>query len=60
MNQALNFDSAAKFAHFNFWLGYLVAQKAQRPAWKDGDFFGQKCRSSKSKFDKSSVPGSCE
>ena len=42
MNQpGLRFDDAVKFARFNLLVGYLVAQKTERPAWKKGDFFGE-------------------
>jgi hypothetical protein len=42
MNQPLDFDAAAKYARFNFFVGYFVAQQTVRPAWKNGDFFGEK------------------
>jgi Zn-dependent M28 family amino/carboxypeptidase len=42
MNQRLDFEAATKYSRFNFLLGYLVAQKSERPAWKPGDFFGEK------------------
>ena len=41
MNQPFNFESGAKYARFCFLLGYLVAQKTQRPKWNAGDFFGE-------------------
>jgi hypothetical protein len=41
MNQAFDFESGAKYARYNFLLGYLIAQKTDRPMWKPGDFFGQ-------------------
>jgi hypothetical protein len=37
----LDFGEAAKFARFNLLMGYLVAQKTERPTWKKGDFFGE-------------------
>jgi Zn-dependent M28 family amino/carboxypeptidase len=40
MKQAFDFESGAKYARYNFVLGYLVAQKTERPAWNRGDFFG--------------------
>lgn len=40
MNQPFNFVSGAKYAQYNFLLGYLVAQKTERPTWNPGDFFG--------------------
>jgi hypothetical protein len=42
MNQpGLRFEEAVKFARFNLLVGYLVAQKTERPTWKKGDFFGE-------------------
>jgi hypothetical protein len=41
MNQKLDFEAGAKYARYNFLLGYLVAQKTERPAWNSGDFFGE-------------------
>jgi hypothetical protein len=42
MNQpGLDFGEAARFARFNLLVGYLAAQKAERPAWNKGDFFGE-------------------
>jgi hypothetical protein len=40
MNQLFDFESGAKYARYNFFLGYLVAQKTEKPAWNQGDFFG--------------------
>jgi hypothetical protein len=42
MNQAFDFESGARFARLDFLLGYIVAQKTERPAWNPGDFFGEK------------------
>jgi Zn-dependent M28 family amino/carboxypeptidase len=42
MNQAFDFESGATFARCAFLLGYIVAQKAEKPAWNPGDFFGEK------------------
>jgi len=43
MNQPnLDFEQAAKFARFNLLVGYMVAQKTERPTWKRGDFFGER------------------
>jgi hypothetical protein len=42
MSQPFNFESAAKFARFNFLIGYFVAEKDDRPTWNTGDFFGEK------------------
>jgi Zn-dependent M28 family amino/carboxypeptidase len=42
MNQpGLDFEEAARFARFNWLVGYMVAQKTERPTWKPGDFFGE-------------------
>jgi Zn-dependent M28 family amino/carboxypeptidase len=41
MNQKLDFEAGAKYARYNFLLGYLVVQKTERPAWNPGDFFGE-------------------
>jgi Peptidase family M28/PA domain len=41
MNQSFDFESGAKYARYNFFLGYLVAQKTEKPAWNPGDFFGE-------------------
>ncbi|WP_276496377.1 M28 family peptidase [Pontibacter litorisediminis] len=35
-----DFNAAKKYVQLNFLIGYLVAQDAQRPDWKEGDFFG--------------------
>ena len=41
MSQPFDFESGAKFARFNFLLGYVVAQQNDRPVWNPGDFFGE-------------------
>ena len=42
MNQpGLDFEEAARFARFNWLVGYMVAQKTERPTWNRGDFFGE-------------------
>lgn len=41
MNQPFDFESGAKFARYNFLVGYLVAQQNDKPAWNPTDFFGQ-------------------
>jgi hypothetical protein len=41
MSQPFDFESGAKYARYNFFLGYLVAQKTEKPAWNPGDFFGE-------------------
>ena len=42
MNQRFDFEAATKYSRFNFLLGYLIAQKSERPTWRPGDFFGEK------------------
>ena len=42
MNQPFDFESGARFAKCAFLLGYLVAQKSEKPVWNQGDFFGEK------------------
>jgi hypothetical protein len=41
MNNPFDFESGAKFARYSFLVGYLIAQKNERPAWNPGDFFGE-------------------
>jgi hypothetical protein len=41
MSQPFLFEEGAKYARFNFLVGYLVAQKTERPTWNKGDFFGE-------------------
>lgn len=40
INQAFEFEAAAKHAHFNFLVGYFIANDPARPSWNKGDFFG--------------------
>jgi hypothetical protein len=42
MDQALDYDSAARAAGINFLVGYDVAQQDAAPTWDKGDFFGDK------------------
>jgi len=43
MNQpGLLFNEAAKYARFMFLCGYMAASESQRPAWNNGDFFGER------------------
>ncbi|HET9226487.1 MAG TPA: M28 family peptidase [Thermoanaerobaculia bacterium] len=42
MSQPIDFASGVTFAKLNFLISYLVAQDEQAPAWKPGDFFGDK------------------
>jgi Zn-dependent M28 family amino/carboxypeptidase len=39
MNQPFDFESGAKYARYGFLLGFVVAQKNEKPAWNPGDFF---------------------
>ena len=41
MNQPFDFESGVTYAKYAFLLGFLVAQKTERPAWNPGNFFGQ-------------------
>jgi hypothetical protein len=41
MSQPFDFESGAKFARYNFLLGYVVAQQNERPEWNPSDFFGE-------------------
>jgi hypothetical protein len=41
MDQPLNFDATVQFMQISFLTGYHLAQQAQRPWWKPGDFFGE-------------------
>lgn len=40
LDQPIDFASGARYAQFNFLIGYLVAQQETRPSWNKGDFFG--------------------
>lgn len=41
MSQAFFFESGAKFARYALLLGYLIAEKTEKPAWNPDDFFGE-------------------
>ncbi|HVT44989.1 MAG TPA: M28 family metallopeptidase [Thermoanaerobaculia bacterium] len=41
LDQQIDYETAVKFAQLNFMIGYGVANKARRPAWYRGDFFGE-------------------
>lgn len=41
MSQAFFFESGAKFARYALLLGYLIAEKTEKPAWNPHDFFGE-------------------
>jgi hypothetical protein len=40
MNRPMDFEAGAKYARFNFLVGYFVAEEKDRPKWNTGDFFG--------------------
>jgi len=40
-DEAFNFASAARYVKLNFLVGWQVANKTERPRWKEGDFFGE-------------------
>lgn len=40
MNQPFDFDATIQYMQVTFLMGYDVAQQHERPAWKQGDFFG--------------------
>jgi hypothetical protein len=42
MRQRFDWGAAVKFAQLNYLVGLGVADEAQRPSWKPGDFFGEK------------------
>ena len=41
MDQGFDFEAGANHARVNFLTGYYVAMKDERPAWNEGDFFGE-------------------
>jgi hypothetical protein len=42
LNQPIDWPGAAKLAAINFNIAYAIATQKERPAWKPGDFFGDK------------------
>jgi hypothetical protein len=42
LNQPIDWQGAAKLAAINFNIAYAIATQKERPAWKPGDFFGDK------------------
>ena len=42
MSRPIDWDSAVRFARANVRIGLAVANDAKRPAWNEGDFFGDK------------------
>jgi hypothetical protein len=41
MSQSFSYEAGAIGARLNFLIGYGVAQRAERPRWTPGDFFGR-------------------
>jgi len=41
MSQSFDFEAGAVHARLNFLTGWQVAQETERPAWNQGDFFGE-------------------
>ena len=42
LSRPIDWDSALRFARANVRIGYAVAEEDDRPAWNEGDFFGDK------------------
>jgi Zn-dependent M28 family amino/carboxypeptidase len=42
LSRFIDWDSAVRFARANARIGYAVASEESRPAWNEGDFFGEK------------------
>lgn len=42
LSRPIDWGSALRFARANVRIGYAVAEEDERPAWNDGDFFGDK------------------
>jgi hypothetical protein len=42
LTRPVDWPSAVRFARANVRIGYAVAEDEQRPAWNEGDFFGDK------------------
>jgi Zn-dependent M28 family amino/carboxypeptidase len=42
LTRTVDWPSAVRFARANVRIGYAVAEAPVRPAWNDGDFFGEK------------------
>ena len=47
MSRPVDWGSALRFARAHTRLGYVVANDAERPAWNEGDFFGERFGSQK-------------
>ena len=42
LSRPVDWDSAVRFARANARIGYAIANEDERPAWNEGDFFGEK------------------
>ena len=42
LTRPVDWPSAVRFARANVRIGYAVAEDEERPAWNEGDFFGEK------------------
>jgi Zn-dependent M28 family amino/carboxypeptidase len=42
LTRPIDWDSAVRFTRANARIGFAVANDDERPAWNDGDFFGEK------------------
>ena len=42
LSRPIDWDSAVRFARANARIGYAIASEESRPAWNEGDFFGEK------------------
>ena len=42
LSRPVDWDSAVRFARANARIGYAIANDDARPAWNEGDFFGEK------------------
>lgn len=40
LNLPINYDAAARFVQMNFQLALEIANSPIKPAWNEGDFFG--------------------
>ncbi len=42
LSRPVDWDSAVRFARAHARIGYGVAMDAERPAWNEGNFFGER------------------
>mgnify|MGYP000367372899 FL=1 len=42
LSRHIDWGSAVRFARANARIGYAIAGEKDRPAWNEGDFFGEK------------------